>query len=260
MWIDTSCDRLLAWLRRSGVAAATAMLMMASGAQAEDKIVVFAAASLSDAMGDITALYPDDVAVSLGSSGLLARQIGEGAPADVAFLANTNWMDWLEQQGAVDPARRVALVGNALVLIGPANAPDLDEASAKALLARLDGGRIAIGQTQSVPAGMYGRAWLETSGVWDSVMPHLAETDNVRAALALVARGETPLGVVYATDAAAEPDVRVVYRVPEGMHDPIVYPALPLTDAGAPFMAFLQGAEARKIFEAHGFVPLTDVP
>ncbi|WP_324753597.1 molybdate ABC transporter substrate-binding protein [Roseovarius sp. Pro17] len=260
MWIDASYDHLCARLRKVGVAAATALLLTVPGAQADDGIIVFAAASLRDAMDDITALYPGEVAVSLGSSGLLARQISEGAPADVAVLANTDWMDWLEREGVVDPARRVALVGNALVLIAPANAPDLSEARTEALLARLDGGRIAIGQTQSVPAGMYGRAWLEASGMWDSMMPHLAETDNVRAALALVARGETPLGVVYATDAAAEPDVRVVYRVPEGMHDPIVYPAAPLSDAGAPFMAFLQGAEAQKVFEAHGFVPLTVVP
>ena len=148
----------------------------------------------------------------------------------------------------------------ALVSVAPAGTPDLDGADAAALLARLDGGRMAIGQTQSVPAGIYGREWLEKAGLWDALMPHLAETDNVRAALALVARGEAPLGVVYATDAAAEPGVRVVYHVPDDMHDPILYPAAALTGAGAAFMAFLQGAEARAVFAAHGFVPLTDAP
>jgi len=252
MWIS----RLFLRLRRTAAVAATSLLMSATVAQAENGTVVFAAASLRDVMADIAALYPYDLAVSLGGSGLLARQIGEGAPADVAFLANTGWMDWLEEQGVVDPARRVALVGNALVLIAPTDAPNLAAAHADALLARLDGGRLAIGQTQGVPAGIYGRMWLETSGLWDALVPHLAETDNVRAALALVARGEAPLGVVYATDAAAEPGVRVVYEVPAGMHDAIVYPAAALTDAGAQVMEFLQGAKAREVFEKHGFVPL----
>lgn len=259
MWIAHSYDRLLARLRQMSVAGVAALMMTAPGAQAEQP-VVFAAASLRNALDDITALYPGEVAVSLGGSGLLARQIGEGAPADVAFLANTEWMDWLEEQGAVDPARRVALVGNALVVIAPAGTPDLDAADAEALLARLDGGRLAIGQTESVPAGMYGRAWLEAAGAWDALMPHLAQTDNVRAALALVALGEAPLGVVYATDAAAEPAVRVVHVVPEGMHDAIIYPAAALTDAGLPFMEFLQGPKARAVFEAHGFVPLVPAP
>lgn len=263
MWIATVCDRLLAPLRRGSLAALAGLMLTAPGAQAEEEVIVFAAASLGDAMGEIAALYPGAVTVSLGGSGTLARQIGAGAPADLTLLANTDWMDWLEGQGAVDPAQRVALVGNALALVAPADAPDLEGTEgteAGALLARLEGGRMAIGQTQSVPAGMYGRAWLEAAGMWDALMPHLAETDNVRAALALVTRGEAPLGLVYATDAAAEPGVRVVYRVPEGMHDPIIYPAAALTDAGAPFMAFLQGAEARAVFEAHGFVPLTDAP
>ncbi|HEY9037959.1 MAG TPA: molybdate ABC transporter substrate-binding protein [Roseovarius sp.] len=260
MWIFQSCRRLLARLGQVSIAAVAALMVSVPGAQAEDQVIVFAAASLRDALSDVTALYPGPVTVSLGGSGLLARQIGQGAPADVALLANTDWMDWLEEQGAVDPARRVALLGNALVLIAPADAPDLEGTDADALLARLDGGRMAIGQTQSVPAGMYARAWLEASGMWGPLMPHLAETDNVRAALALVALGEAPLGVVYATDAAAEPGVRVVYHVPEGMHDPIIYPAAALTDAGVPFMAFLQGAEARSVFEAHGFVPLVEAP
>lgn len=256
MRISQSGSRLLLRLRRILIASVAAVMVSASGARAEGQVTVFAAASLRDALDDITALYPGEVTVSPGGSGLLARQIAQGAPADVALLANTDWMDWLEQQGAVDPASRVALLGNALVLIAPAGTPDLDRSDADALLARLDGGRMAIGQTEGVPAGMYGRAWLEASGMWDALKPQLAETDNVRAALALVALGEAPLGVVYATDAAAEPDVRVVYRVPERMHDPIIYPAAALTDAGAPFMAFLQGGEARAVFEAHGFLLL----
>ncbi|WP_238987538.1 molybdate ABC transporter substrate-binding protein [Roseovarius dicentrarchi] len=254
------CTPLARRLLRRFTAVTALLLLAAPAVHADDRTVVFAAASLRDAMEEITALYPGEVAVSLGGSGLLARQISEGAPADVAFLANTDWMDWLEAQGAVDPARRVALVGNALVLIAPAKAPDLPDTGAPALLERLAGGRMAIGQTESVPAGMYGRAWLEASGAWDALLPHLAQTDNVRAALALVALGEAPLGVVYATDAAAEPAVRVVHRVPDGMHDAIIYPAAALTDAGVPFMEFLQGDKARAVFEAHGFVPMAPAP
>lgn len=249
---------LVARLRRAVLAGLLAVAPQAG--MAAEPTVVFAAASLRDAMEDIAALYPGEVAVSPAGSGLLARQIGAGAPADVAILANTAWMDWLEREGAVDPARRVALLGNRLVLIGPAGAPDLDTVDPAALLARLDGGRIAIGQTEGVPAGIYGRAWLEAAGLWDALRPHLAQTDNVRAALALVARGEAPLGVVYATDATAEPGVRVLYEVPEGLHDPITYPAAALTEAGAPFMAFLQSEKARAVFAAQGFVPLAGRP
>lgn len=255
---DRSRRGLLARLRCGALAGLLAVMPQAGGA--ETPTVVFAAASLRDAMEDIAALYPGEVAVSPAGSGLLARQVGAGAPADVVILANTEWMDWLEREGAVNPTRRVALLGNRLVLIGPAGALDLDTVDAGALLDRLDGGRIAIGQTQGVPAGIYGRAWLEAAGLWDALRPHLAQTGNVRAALALVARGEAPLGVVYATDAAAEPGVRVLYEVPEALHDPIIYPAATLTEAGAPFMAFLQGREARAVFEAQGFVPLAGRP
>lgn len=239
---------------------AALLVLLAPATRAAEGTTVFAAASLGGAMEKIAALYPGPVAVSPGGSGLLARQIGEGAPADVAVLANIQWMDWLESMGAVDPAHRLALLGNALVVIAPTQTPDLEGTDAQTLLARLDGGRMAIGQTQGVPAGIYGRAWLEAAGLWSALAPHLAQTDNVRAALALVARGEAPLGIVYATDAVAEPGVRVVYEVPEHLHDPIVYPAAALTKAGMPFLAFLQGDAARKMFQSHGFVLLSAAP
>ncbi|MFX0542587.1 molybdate ABC transporter substrate-binding protein [Roseovarius sp. S4756] len=233
--------------------AALFMAVWAMGVCAEARVTVFAAASLQGVLSDVAELYPGPVAVSVGGSGMIARQVANGAPADAVVLANTDWMDWLEDQGLVEAARRTALLGNRLVLIAPTATPDLAEVSAESLLARLDGGRLAMGQTGGVPAGIYGRQWLETAGLWEAMSPHLAETDNVRAGLALVARQETPLGVVYATDAAADPSVQVVYEVPEAMHDPIIYPAAALTPGGAAFIAFLQSSAAREIFAAHGF-------
>lgn len=251
--------RLLPALRRA-VCAAVLGLCVGGDARADAPLVVFAAASLHDVMQDLAARYPGDVVVSVGGSGLMARQVVQGAPADAVLLANARWMEWLVDEGAVDPARVVRLLGNALVLIGPKDAPDLGDPSAAALLARLDGGRLAIGQTAGVPAGIYGRQWLEAAGLWDALAPHLAQTDNVRAALALVARGEAPLGIAYATDAAADPGVRVLYAVPDDLHDPIIYPAAALTPRGADFVAFLQGDVARKVFETSGFRPLAARP
>jgi molybdate transport system substrate-binding protein len=230
-----------------------AALLLPAQAQAEARVTVFAAASLQGVMSELAEAYPGAVRVSVAGSGTIARQIANGAPGDAVILANGAWMDWLEEAGMVDPARRIALLGNTLVLIAPVGTPDLAEVSAASLLARLGGGRMAIGQTVGVPAGIYGRQWLEAAGLLDALRPHLAETDNVRAALALVSRGEAPLGVVYATDAAAEAGVRVLYEVPEDMHDPIIYPAASLTEDGAAFMEFLQSAGARAIFAAHGF-------
>ena len=222
-------------------------------ATAKDRTVVFAAASLQGVLAEIASLYTSEVAVSVGGSGQIARQIAQGAPADVVILANAAWMSWLEAQGSVDPALRMDLLGNRLVLIGPANSPGLVDVTADALLTRLDGGRIAIGQTDGVPAGIYGREWLEAAGLWAAMKPHLAETDSVRAALALVARGEAPLGIVYTTDAAAEAGVRILHMVPDALHEPIVYPAAALTEAGKPFVEFLQTEPARAVFSAHGF-------
>ncbi|MFX0547024.1 molybdate ABC transporter substrate-binding protein [Roseovarius sp. S1116L3] len=233
--------------------AALITAVWAAGVSAEARVTVFAAASLQGVLSDVAQAYPGEAVISVAGSGMIARQIANGAPADAVILANTDWMDWLEDQGLVEAARRTPLLGNRLVLIAPAGTPDLAEFSAKSLLARLDGGRLAIGQTGGVPAGIYGRQWLEAADLWTALSPHLAETDNVRAALALVARQEAPLGVVYATDAAAEPGVRVILAVPEGMHDPIVYPAAALTQVGAAFIAFLQSPAAREIFAAHGF-------
>ncbi|SEK49898.1 molybdate transport system substrate-binding protein [Roseovarius nanhaiticus] len=247
------------WMRHACLALIAASLPVMAQADAP-RATIFAAASLQGVLSEIAALYPGEATVSVAGSGTIARQIANGAPADLAILANADWMDWLEDQGLIDPLRRTDLVGNSLVLIGPANAPDLKAVNAEALLARLNGGRMAIGQTMGVPAGIYGRQWLEAAGFWPALRPQLAETDNVRSALALVARGEAPLGVVYATDAAAEEGVRTLYAVPQEMHDPITYPLAELTDAGADLATFLRGAEARGVFLRHGFVPFSGAP
>ena len=145
----------------------------------------------------------------------------------------------------------MTLARNALVLIGPSGAAPL--AGPEALPERLGEGRLAMGQRDAVPAGAYAQEWLRSVGLWDQLAPYLAETDNVRAALALVARGETPLGVVYATDAAAEPRVTVVYDIPEDRHAPILYPAATLSPAGAAFLDRLADDAAREVWAAHGF-------
>lgn len=235
-------------------------LAQAPAQTSDAQITVFAAASLTQAIEEIAQVHNrahgGDIVVSAGGSGTVARQIAEGAPADVVMLANAEWMDWLVGEGLVGGGDVMPLLSNRLVLIAPVDSPDLPDHSAKALLARLDGGRMAIGQTTGVPAGIYGRAWLVKSGLWDAMQPHLAETENVRAALALVALGEAPLGVVYATDAAADPGVRVIYAVPEDADWQITYPAAAVTANGRAFFDYLSGAEARAIFLRHGFIPL----
>ena len=166
-------------------------------------------------------------------------------------------MDWLVERGSIATSNRFDLLGNRLVLIGPMGAEPLREVTAEDLLDRLGRGRLAIGQTSGVPAGIYGRQWLENAGLWADLAPHLAEVENVRVALALVARGEVPLGVVYATDAAVERDVVVLYDVPGKLHDPVVYPVALIgnnyASEAADFVMFLRSSEAVEIFQVHGF-------
>lgn len=225
--------------------------------QAEQpSVTVFAAASLRGALDEVARGYDGDVALSFGGSGTMARQIDAGAPADVVLLAAPVWMTWLRDRGAVKSDAVVDLLGNSLVVIAPADsdiAPDPTD-----LAGALGDARLAMGQRDAVPAGIYAREWLEATGQWEAIAPHLAETDNVRSALALVARAETPLGVVYRTDALAEPQVRILYDIPQGTHSPITYPAAALTDSGAAFMAHLQSDDARAVFARHGFKPLPE--
>ncbi|MDG4647370.1 molybdate ABC transporter substrate-binding protein [Roseibacterium sp. SDUM158017] len=231
-----------------------------------ERVVVFAAASLTDAMAEIETRFEDatghDLVVSLAGSSALARQIQQGAPADVFISASPDWMDALEAGGLLAEGTRFDLLRNAIVLVAHKThgagaqaveiGPDLD------LDALLEGGRLAMALVDAVPAGIYGKAALESLGLWDGVRARVAQADNVRAALAFVAAGEAPLGIVYATDAVAEDRVTVIGTFPAGTHPPIVYPAAAIragkTEAAAQFLDFLRGPRAREAFERQGFV------
>jgi molybdate transport system substrate-binding protein len=206
---------------------------------------------LRGALDEIAALSPTKTSLSYAGSGVLARQVNQGAPADVVILAHPRWMDWLETQGNIQPNSRANIASNTLVVIGQKGTASISDSTT--IQDHLGQGRLAMGQRDSVPAGIYARAWLETAGLWEHLKPHLAEVDNVRLALALVARGEAPLGVVYRSDAFAEPKVDVVYFVPESAHDTIQYPAAAITDKGRGFIDLLTSAQASHIFQRHGF-------
>jgi molybdate transport system substrate-binding protein len=234
----------------------------ASAAAQDKRIVVFAAASLKNALDDVNAAFARatgiKVVVSYAASSALMKQIEQGAPADVFVSADLKWMDYGAQRKLVKDGTRVNLLGNRLVLIAPKDSKLGNVAIAPGFdLAGLAGdGRIATGDVRAVPAGLYAKAALEKLGVWAAVAPKLAMAENVRAALVLVARGEAPLGIVYATDARVEPDVKVVGTFPNDAHPPIVYPAA-LTANEAPeaarYLAFLRSPPAKTVFETYGF-------
>ena len=234
--------------------AITALLLASTISRAETPVTVFAAASLKTALDQIALDWPRKVTISYSGSGALAQQVGQGAPADVVILANTRWMDWLESKAIIDADLRRNLLGNRLVLVAAPGHPPIAADQPGAVLDALNGGRLAIGQTVGVPAGIYGRAWLENAGLWEELAPHLAETESVRAALAFVTRLETPLGLVYASDASAEPGVDVVYEVPPSLHPKIIYPAAALTPEGETFLSFLFLPATLQIFETYGFL------
>ena len=227
-------------------------------------VVVFAAASLKNALDAIATKWHAEsggtTAISYAASSTLAKQIENGAPAAMFISADEDWMDYLEKRGLIDATSRVDLLGNQLVLIAPKNSTLTATIAPGFPLARLLGdGHLSMADPASVPAGRYGKAALTTLGVWDAVKSRVAAAENVRAALALVARGEAPLGIVYRTDAAAEPGVRIVAAFPAGSHPAITYP-LALTKTAGPaaaqFAAYLQTARARNLFEAQGFLVL----
>lgn len=251
-------------LARSIGAALLAAFLFAPTARAED-VVVFAAASLQNALDSVAAAWHEETgktaAISYAASSALARQIDAGAPADVFFSADIAWMDYLEERDLIDLQSRASLLGNSIVLIAAAkDAPTVEIAPGFDLAGLLGDGRLAMADTEAVPAGRYGRASLETLGVWESVKDRTAEAENVRAALALVARGEAPYGIVYATDAHAEPGVKVVGTFPTDSHPPILYPAARVRASKNPdaadFVAYLASPEARPLFEAEGFTVL----
>ncbi len=252
----------MSWLRRCACLLMLAALPALAKSPAPPTVTVFAAASLKESLDAVAARWQvrtgQKVVVSYAASSALARQIEQGAPADVFISADTQWMDYLEQGRLVDAGTRFTLVGNALVLIAPADSPLRSlRLDADSVGRALGDGRLAVADTNSVPAGRYARQSLQYLKLWAALEARLAPADNVRAAMAFVARGESPLGIVYATDARAEPKVRVVAQLPAASHAPIVYPAARVTDSAATksqrFLAFLRGREARAIFRDAGF-------
>ena len=242
-------------------ASVCALISMASPGISEESITVFAAASLRNALSELVMNYEYPVTVSYGGSGQIARQTALGAPADIVILANEVWMDWLEMRRLLAPGTRRTLLGNRLVLVG-GKAGVVDD-TAESILEYLDGGRLAMGMTRSVPVGIYGRQWLESAGMWSHLERHLAETENARAALALVARGETPMGLVYLSDALSDKRVGILLEADPAHHEPIRYSGAVISKRESKmaigFIRHLASPDAARVFMSHGFsVPESD--
>ena len=230
---------------------------------AQEQITVFAAASLKNALDDANAAFTKatgiKVVTSYEASSALARQIEQGAPADVFVSADLRWMDYAAEHKLIKLNTRVNLLGNKLVLIAPVDSKfDRIRIDHGFDIARLAGdGRIAIADVKAVPAGLYARAALEKLGAWAVVGPKLAQAENVRATLAFVARGETPIGIVYETDAKIEPKVKIIGAFPDDSYPPITYPVAATSDSKSPgvaaYLGFLRTQAAKATFEKYGF-------
>jgi molybdate transport system substrate-binding protein len=230
---------------------------------AKDKnLTVFAAASMKNALDDVDAAYTAKtgvkVAASYAASSTLAKQIEQGAPADIFVSADTDWMDYAISKKNINEPSRVNLLGNSIVLIAPKDSRIDNVTIAQGFdLAKLAGdGKIATGDVKSVPVGKYAKSALEKLGSWTAAEPKFAMAESVRAALALVARGEAVLGIVYSTDAQVEPGVKIVGTFPANSHPPIIYPVAATTTAkpeSADYLAFLKTSAAKTIFEKYGF-------
>jgi len=251
------------WL---GLAFAMAAPPLAAARAQGSALVVFAAASLKNALDEIATAWSKEAGkpapkLSYGASSALAKQLEQGAPADLFLSADTDWMDYVERKGLIKNGSRVNLLGNKIVLIAPRDSivavdiePGFDLAKA------LAGGKLAMANVDAVPAGKYGKAALEKLGAWDGVKDKIAQAENVRAALLLVARGEAPLGIVYSTDAAAEANVKILGAFSADSHPPIIYPAAEIKDAKSAdaksFLDYLKSSKARPTFEKQGFTML----
>jgi len=227
-------------------------------------ITVFAAASLKNALDEAAKIYQtqtgDKVTISYAASSALAKQIESGAPADIFFSADLDWMEYLQEKKLIDVGSRHTRLGNTLVLVAPKESTvSLTIEKNFPLLQALGAdGKLAMAQVDSVPAGKYGKAALTDLGVWDAVAPRVAQAENVRAALAFVAKGEAALGIVYGTDAKSEPAVRVIGTFPADSHPKILYPVALLASASTKpearkFLEFLLSPAAAPAFEAQGF-------
>jgi molybdate transport system substrate-binding protein len=249
--------------RFAGFLVALAILSGSPPALAQDRTVtVFAAASMKNALDDIDAAYTAKTGVkivaSYAASPALAKQIEQGAPADIFASADTDWMDYATVKKTINEPTRVNLLGNTIVLIAPKDSRiDTMTIGQGFDLAGLAGdGRIATADVKSVPVGKYAKASLQKLGAWQAAEPKFAMTENVRAALALVARGEAVLGIVYSTDAKVEPGVKIVGTFPADSHPAVIYPVAATVTAkagAADYLAFLRSTAAKTIFEKHGF-------
>jgi len=238
-------------------------IMLGGKAVAAD-VTVFAAASMKNALDEVqqawSAQKRGKVVISYAASSALARQIEKGAPADIFVSADLDWMDYLSQRKLVNEPTRVNLLRNELVMIAPQSSKVSLALRKDLKLAELLGNeRLSMADPDSVPAGKYGKSALESMGLWAQVSNRIIRADNVRTALNFVARGESPLGIVYRTDAAAEDKVRIVAAFPGDSHPPIVYPAALLAESrgreAAAFFNFMKSPAAITVFRKHGFLP-----
>lgn len=245
-----------AWLAAAGVS---------SPVLAQDKVTVFAAASMKNALDAANAEWAkesgNEATASYAASSALAKQIEAGAPADLFISADLAWMDYVAGKKLIKEDSRTNLLGNRLVLVAAADKAKPVEIKQSFDLSSLVGdGKLAMGAVDSVPAGKYGKAALEKLGVWSSVEGKVAGAESVRAALVLVSRGEAPYGIVYQTDAAADPGVKIVGTFPQDSHEPIIYPVAVLSESKSPaaaaYLEFLKSAKAAPFFEGQGFTIL----
>ena len=253
--------------RRSWLGLALAVPLLPGVVRAQGGgMVVFAAASLKNALDEIATAWAKDTGkpvprISYAASSALARQMEQGAPADLFISADLDWMDYAAGKNLIRPDSRFNLLGNKIVLIAPRDSRTTTLALTGGDLAKaLAGGKLSMGNVDAVPAGKYGKAALEKLGAWTKVKDSIAQAENVRAALLLVARGEAPLGIVYGTDATAEPGVKIVATFPADSHPPITYPAALARESknanAKNFLDFLRSAKARAVFEKQGFTVL----
>lgn len=247
------------------VVAAFAALPLALPAVAAEKVTVFAAASLKNALDAANATWQaetgNETTVSYAASSALAKQIEAAAPADLFISADLAWMDYVAEKKLIRDDTRSKLLGNRIVLVAPKDAAEAVDIKDGFDLAGLVGdGKLAMGAVDSVPAGKYGKAALEKLGVWPAVESKVAGAESVRAALALVSRGEAPYGIVYETDAAADPGVAIVGTFPDDSHPPIIYPVAILAESRSPaaaaYLDFLKSEKAAPFFTGQGFTIL----
>lgn len=262
----------MAATRRVGFILATAIgaatILSAPAAVADKRLMVFAAASLKNALDAVNSACEADVGekatISYAASSALAKQIEQGAPADVFVSADLDWMKYLSDRNLTMKETENHLLGNSIVLIAPADSSAAAEIKPGFDLAGLLGdGRLAMANVDAVPAGKYGKAALEKLGVWGAIEGRVAQAENVRAALALVSTGEAPFGIVYKTDAAVDPRVKVVATFPADTHPPIVYPVAQTSESTdedtSAFLECLRSSKARDLFEVQGFTVLAPV-